>query len=583
MRLFSIAVLTGGLTLICGVTAVTAQDSDFRPVTDDTIQNPDPGDWLMWRRTLNTWGHSPLEIINRENVGDLSLVWVAPLSEGIQEGTPLVYNGTMYFPNPSDHVQAFDAATGDLLWEYRRELPDDLGEYFPVPAINRNLAIFENLIIDTSSDDFIFALDAQSGELVWETKIAEYQQGSQQTSGPIIANGKVISGRGCEPEGGPEACVITAHDPRTGEELWRTRTMPAPGEPGDESWGGIPFENRWQVGTWLVPSFDPDLNMIYVGTSVTSPAPKFALAGNNFDYLYNNSTLALDVDTGEIVWYYQHVVDHWDLDHTFERMLVDTAVSPTPDQVEWINPRIKPGEVRKVITGIPGKTGIIYTLDRETGEFLWATPTVEQNVVAGIDGATGAVTVNPESLFHEVGDKRLICPNTTGGKNWQAGSYNPDLNIMYFPLNNTCAEMVAITDKQTTESLYGFRGDAQITPGTDNVGTVWAIAVETGETVWKHEQRAGMMSLLSTAGGLIFGGDTHGRFRAFDQDNGEVVWEVNLGSAITGYPVTFSVDGRQYVAASTGTSLTSGGLNQLTPELRTGGGNNLFVFALPVR
>jgi alcohol dehydrogenase (cytochrome c) len=153
---------------------------------------------------------------------------------------------------------------------------------------------------------------------------------------------------------------------------------------------------------------------------------------------------------------------------------------------------------------------------------------------------------------------------------------------MYFPLNNTCAEMVAITDKQTTESLYGFRGDAQITPGTDNVGTLWAIAVDTGETVWKYEQRAGMMSLLSTAGGLIFGGDTQGRFRAFDQDNGEVVWEVNLGSAVTGYPVTFSVDGRQYVAASTGTSLTSGGLNQLTPELRTGGGNNLFVFALPV-
>ena len=582
MRFTSLTVLMSSFLLISDTGTVQGQDTEFRPVTDDMIQAPDPSDWLMWRRTLNTWGHSPLTTINRDNVAGLSLAWVAPLSEGIQEGTPLVYDGIMYFPNPSDHVQAFNAATGDLLWDYRRPLPDDLGEYFPVPAINRNLAIFENLIIDTSSDDFIFALDAQSGELVWETKIAEYQQGSQQTSGPIIANGKAISGRGCEPEGGPEACVVTAHDPRTGEELWRTRTMPAPGEPGDESWGGIPFENRWHVGTWLVPSFDPELNIIYVGTSVTSPSPKFALAGNEYQYLYNNSTLALDADTGEMVWYYQHVVDHWDLDHPFERMIVETAVSPSADHVEWINPEIVPGETRKVVTGIPGKTGIIYTLDAATGTFLWATPTVEQNVVAEIDGKTGAVTVNPENLFHEVGDKRLICPSSTGGKNWPAGSYNPDLNIMYFPLNNTCSEMVVITDKQTTESLYGFRGDNQITPGAENVGTIQAIAVDTGETIWKHEQRAGMLSLLSTSGGLIFGGDTHGRFHAFDQDSGEELWSVNLGSAVTGYPVTFSVDDRQYVAASTGTSLTSGALNQLTPELRTGGGNNLFVFALPV-
>ena len=159
------------------------------------------------------------------------------------------------------------------------------------------------------------------------------------------------------------------------------------------------MEQRWHVGTWMVPSYDPETNLIFVGTSVTIPAPKFTLGGNDKQHLYHNSTLAIDADTGKIVWYYQHVIDHWDLDHPFERLLVDTAIAPDANEVAWINPKIKPGERRKVITGIPGKTGIVYTLDRRTGEFLWARPTVMQNVVSNIDGATGKVTVNPETIF----------------------------------------------------------------------------------------------------------------------------------------------------------------------------------------
>ena len=244
--------------------------SAFVPVTDQMIQNPDPGDWLMWRRTLNSWGYSPLQQINRTNVKQLTLAWTRGLNPGLQEGTPLVYKGTMYFPNPLDIVQAFDAATGDLKWEYKRKLPDDLGKYFPVPAINRNLAIYGNLIIDTSADDFVYALDANTGNLAWETKILEYAKGAQQTSGPIIVNGKIISGRGCEPEGGPEACIITAHDAKTGKELWRLHTIPKPGEPGSETWGNIPYEERRHVGAWMVPSYDPELNLIFIGTSVLS-------------------------------------------------------------------------------------------------------------------------------------------------------------------------------------------------------------------------------------------------------------------------------------------------------------------------
>jgi alcohol dehydrogenase (cytochrome c) len=555
------------------------------PVTDEMLWKPNPADWMMWRRTLDSHGHSPLDQVNRNNVGRLKMVWTRGMGPGnIQEATPLVYNGVMYLPSPSDLIQAIDAKSGDLLWEYRRRLPADLGKFMPAFVINRNLAIYGNLIIDTSADDYVYALDAQTGTLVWETKILDYQKGAQQTSGPIIANGKIISGRGCEPEGGPDACVVTAHDARTGKELWRTRTIAAPGEPGNDSWGSVPFDKRVHVGTWMVPSYDPELNMIYIGTSVSSPAPKFLLGGNDKQHLYHNSTLALNADTGKIVWYYQHVVDHWDLDHPFERLLVDTAVAPARTEVNWINPRVKPGEKRKVITGIPGKTGIVYTLDRQTGEFLWARPTVPQNVVSTIDGATGAVTVNPNALYTAAKDERLICPSTSGGKNWPAGAYSPTTNTMYYPLQNTCMMTTVIADRDNLEgSLYGISTRVQLPDGMTNVGAVYAISAETGKTVWKHEQRAGTLSLVSTGGGLIFVGDANGRFKALDDRSGKVLWETNLSSPVSGYPITFSVAGRQYVAVSTGPSLVAGGAARLTPELRqsTNPANQMFVFALP--
>jgi alcohol dehydrogenase (cytochrome c) len=576
------SVVVAALCLAAGLGVVGAQQRAISPVTDAVLRNPAAGDWLMWRRTLNSWGFSPLDQINRDNVRQLAMVWTRPLAPGIQEGTPLVHDGVMFMPNPLDIVHAIDAATGDLIWEYRRTLPDDIGKSVPFPAINRNVAIYGNTIIDTSADDFVYALDVASGKLVWETLILDHRQhAAQQTSGPIIANGKVISGRGCEPKGGPEACVITAHDARTGKELWRRGTIPKPGEPGDETWGNVPYESRWHVGTWMVPSYDPDLDLIYVGTSVTSPAPKFLLAGNSQKHLYHNSTLALRAATGEIAWYYQHLVDHWDLDHPFERLLVDTAVAPSRNDVLWINPRLKPGERRRVMTGIPGKTGVVYTLDRQTGEFLWARPTIEQNVVDDIDGGTGVVTVNPEAVFTASGQSRFICPSLNGGKNWQAGAYSPLTNVMYYPLQNTCMTATAQIDKPTLTSLYGFGSKNQITTGTNNVGTIHAISAETGKTIWKYEQRAATQSLVATGGRLLFGGDAQGRFRAFDQDTGKVLWEVNLGSQVTGYPISYSVGGKQYIAVSTGGSLATGGTMALTPELRSGTANNLFVFALP--
>jgi glucose dehydrogenase len=330
-----------------------------------------------------------------------------------------------------------------------------------------------------------------------------------------------------------------------------------------------------------VPSYDPVTNLVIIGTSVTIPAPKFILAGNDKTYLYHNSTLALNADTGKIVWHYQHLVDHWDLDHPFERLIVDTAVAPDAKEVAWINPRVKAGDKRRVITGIPGKTGVIYTLDLKTGEFLWARPTVMQNVISGIDGATGVVTVNPEKLFSKINESKLICPGSNGGKNWPAGAYNPTSNVMFFPLQNMCMTATTTTDKRDPSKVYGLDMPGAAAPGTDKIGTVWAISVETGKTLWKHEQRAGTLSLVATGGGLVFGGDSNGRFRAFDDRSGKVLWEVNLGAPVSGFPVAFAVDGKQYVAVTTGPSLVAGAAGRVTPELKPSSAANVFVFALP--
>jgi alcohol dehydrogenase (cytochrome c) len=571
-----IAAAAGALMLM--VAQASGQTvADFEPVTDAEIQQPDPADWLSWRRTLDSWGYSPLDQIDRSNVADLRMVWARPLPSGHQEGTPLVHDGTMFFPGPADTIEAIDAKSGEMIWQYKRELPEDIGDFLPVYDTTRNVALYGHLIIGNSADDYLYALDARTGELVWQTQILDYRMGAKQSSGPIIADGLAITGRSCEPEGGPAACVITAHDARTGAEVWRTGTIARGNDPNDASWGGMPLEDRQQVGAWMVASYDPELKLVYMGTSVTAPAPKISLAGPDHEYLYHNSTLALDVATGRIVWHYQHMVDNWDFDHPFPRMLVDDEVAPDPETVAWMAPDIERGRTYKVVTGIPGKTGIVYTLDRVTGKFLWARPTVRQNLVRAIDGATGKVTLDPATVPREYGTSHEVCPSASGGANYMAGAYSPLTRSMFFPLQNLCAEMIAL-DPAADSGTYGMSTRAFIPPEAEGLlGTVHAVDTVTGRTRWVHRQRAGMQSLITTGGGLVFAGDAGGRFLAMDQETGEILWQVNLGSSVTGYPATFSVDGQQYVAVSTGRWLSGA----FTPELTHGTQNTLFVFALP--
>jgi PQQ-dependent dehydrogenase (methanol/ethanol family) len=575
-RSFAVFVLAAIAT--GSVVAQTSATRPFRPVTDAMLRNPDPGDWLMWRRTWNGWGFSPLDQVNKSNVAKLKQVWSHPTAKGTQESTPLVHDGVLYVPNSGDFIQAFDAKTGDLEWEYRRQYPEGVNG-----GTNRNMAIWGTTLIDAGADNQMYAVDARTGKLVWETKVLEPRLPARATAGPIVVNGRIITGRQCQPAATSDSCIITAHDAKTGKELWRTRTIPRKGEPGDETWGDVPMEQRWHVGTWMVPSYDPELDRIYIGTSVTIPAPKFILGGADKQHLYHNSTLALDPATGKIVWYYQHLIDNWDLDHPFERLLVDTVVAPDRSQVTWINPRLKPGERRKVITGIPGKTGIVYTLDRQTGEFLWARPTVFQNVVKSIDGATGKPENDPERVPTRKEQTIMVCPGTNGGKNWPAGAYSPRTNSMYMPMQNMCMNATVQTGERDPSLVYGFRSEYIPAPGADKIGVVWAISAEKGTTLWKNEQRVGVMSLVATGGGLVFGGDVAGNFKAYDDTTGEVLWETNIGSPVSGYPISFAVDGKQYVAVTTGPSLVAMASRRMTPELPADNAatGQVVVFALP--
>ena len=281
----------------------------------------------------------------------------------------------------------------------------------------------------------VYALDARTGKLVWETQSSTSEERApRQTSGPIIANGKVISGRQCEPEGGPRPASITAHDAKTGKELWRTHTIPRPGEPGDETWGDVPYERtlarRHLDGAELRPRAEPDLRR-HVGDDRRRRSS--CSAATTRQHLYHNSTLALNADTGKIVWYYQHLVDHWDLDHPFERLLVDTAVAPDPREGHVDQPeRARPASGARSSPAFPARPASSTRSTAQTGEFLWARPTVRRTSSAA-STATGEVTVNPEALFTELNEqKRLICPARNGGKNWPAGAYSPLTNTMYY-------------------------------------------------------------------------------------------------------------------------------------------------------
>ena len=569
--------------LLLSASAAVAQPQalldNYTPVTLEELANPPASDWLMWRGTPNNWAHSPLDQINKDNVDSLRLAWSWTMEPGKQETTPLVHDGIMFLPQACDFIEAVDATDGTPLWEYRRATVDHVA---PLSCANRNGTLYKDQLIIATRDAYIVSLNATSGEVTWEQKIGDWTVGQHYSGGPQVFNGKVITGMsGCYYIN--TSCWITAHDADTGNELWRTNTVPKIGEPNGESWGDVPNEQRRGGSAWMPASFDPELNLIFIGVAVPIPWGEIQRGTRGGDVLYTNSTLALDAETGEIQWYFQYIpAGNWDQDHPFERLIVETEVTPDADAVSWMNPNIASSERRKVITGIPGKPGIVWTLDAATGDFLWATETNYQNIIVGVDVEGRKGITNPEIDITEIGQQKLVCPTTQGGINWNSVGYSPQTNSLYTPTNNTCMNF-ALRPVEPTVGLHhaSARSSVDIGPeDTGQVGQFASIDVATGETRWTYKQRAGIGgSVLTTGGGLVFVSDDARRFRAFDADNGDILWEQVLNSTAGGFPVSYSVDGVQYIAIAAGEGVN---YRRHTPEIRQrGGGNTLYVFRLP--
>ncbi len=566
------------IALSLSTQAVVSQDNpidNVTPVTDEMLLNPPDGDWLMWRRTYDGWGYSPLDQINKENVGDLRLAWSWAMTPGRTQETPLAHDGIVYIQNSDAVIQALDGATGDLIWEYEYDLPDDAA----IRGV-RNKAIYDDKLIIATRHAHLFALDTKTGDLIWDKTVANYRHGFGFSSGPIVANGVIVQGMtGCS-RAQPGGCFFTGHDVNTGEELWRVHTIARGDTPEGNSWNGVPLESRHGASAWMAGSYDPEQNLFFAGVGQVYPwniemaglVPPSSDPGVTNEALYTNATLAIDASSGELKWYFQHLeTDSLDLDYVFERMLIDLPVD---------------GEERKMTVTV-GKIGIVEALDRITGEYLWDVETVPQNVVLSIDPDTGEKTINPD-VIPVIGETTFNCPADPGGKSWQATAYSPRTQALYLPLVEFCSNTTVNPLDPGEIYTGGGRQTYSRVPVPDsdgNIGRVDAINLNDLSTMWSYRQRPPVTSsTLPTGGGLVFVGSLDRKFMAFDDETGEKLWESGrLTNSLESFPITYTANGKQYVAITANFASGLGRLASLTPEVRLPSNDPiaLYVFALP--
>ncbi len=559
------------ILLLIGCAALTAPTAPpSHAQTADRLEAPPGGEWLNYRRTYDVHGASPLDGIHRDNVGELRAVWAYPVQDNSRwVPTPIVANGVMYVAEGSGRVLAIDAATGEIVWIHRRTFPDDIRQSQAFPN-HRGVSIFEDAIYWGTADSHLVALDARTGEQLWEVRTGDYHRGEGHSHPPLIADGKVILGfLGGERE---LRGSMAAYDAASGDLMWRTYTVPEPGEPGAESWAE---SNMPPLGgaTWGTVSYDPGLGLVFFGTG--QPAPWASTLRGEGDALYTNSILAVDIESGEIAWHFQVVpADNWDMDSPYENMLAELEID---------------GVGRRVLIHTT-KIGWGVVLDRATGEFLHAFRTAYDNIVTAWTEA-GRPVFNPEVIPspEDVDSDRIfeVCPHYHGARNLNAPSFDSSTGLYYLGVNNSCMEVAFVSQEYERGTAYtGMTLQrTKMAPGYDYVGEFVAFDPATGERRWAYRRPGGAAmtaSALATAGGIVFGGTADRYFFALDSATGELLWETRLNGDISGAPITFEVDGRQYVAVGSGGRIAQttsyAGLTDTDIPLGSG---MIWVFALP--
>jgi len=539
-------------------------------VTAERLRKPEDENWLLFRRTYDGWGYSPLAQITPANINRLQLVW--SFATGQVEGhqaPPIVNNGVMFVATPGNQLIAIEAKTGNVLWRYKRPLPDDLTNLHPT---NRGVGLFGDKIYFASADAILVALDARTGKEAWTAKVAEYKNGYYMSLMPLIADGKVMLGTS-----GGELGVrgfVAAYDADTGKELWRTYTVPEPGQPGSETW---PTDDQWKTGggsIWVPGTYDAETNIAYWGTGNGGPWMGDQRPGDN---LYTSSVLALDVKTGAIKGHFQyHQNDSWDWDEVSPPILVD----------------YRRGD--RTVKGLVdvARDGYLWQLERSAGKigFIAAQPFVNHNVFKGVEPGTGRPIVDPA---HKPGTGKTVtfCPSLWGGKDWPPAAYSPKTRLLYIPANESlCSELTTVAPKYVPGERYTgvSKNVLLMVAGADHIGELQAWDLDSGKRAWTTKLPSQNWGpVLATGGDLLFSGGTNDRlFRAFDAKTGEIVWQYPTLSGVNGVPVSFEVDGTQYIAVQSGWGVDAArmqrGLNLLFPgkypEVPQGGA--IYVFAV---
>jgi alcohol dehydrogenase (cytochrome c) len=509
----------------------------YTPVTTERLKKPEDGNWLMFRRTYDGWGYSPLNQITRANVNRLQPVW--SFATGQVEGhqaPPIVNNGVMFVATPGNQVIAMEAKSGKVLWRYKRPFPEDMT---PLHPTSRGVGLYGDKVYFAAAEAVLVALDAKTGKEVWTTTVDDYKNGYYMSLAPLIVDGKVLLGAS-----GGELGVrgfVAAFDAETGKELWKTYTVPAPGEPGSETW---PVDGdhylRGGGSIWVTGTYDPETNLAFWGTGNAAPWFGDQRPGDN---LFTTSVVAFEATSGAIKGHFQyHPNDSWDWDEVSPPILLDYRHN---------------GRAVKGLVNV-ARNGYLWQLERTKDKinFVTSQPYVRQNVFKSLDPKTGRPDVD-ENRKPGTGKTAEFCPSLWGGKDWPPVAYSPQTRMLYIPANeNLCTELTGETPKYVRGERYMgvAKNVMKMVAGADHIGELQAWNLDTGKKVWTTKLPSfNWGPVLATGGGLLFAGGTNDRkFRAFDARTGQIVWEFPTGSGVAAVPVSFQVDGKQYIAVQSG-------------------------------